>query len=55
MSKNQRFTGLQMRAREEAAPPSPEAQVEGRVTNTVEMGQESTDAAVAAIKAISEY
>jgi cytochrome c peroxidase len=35
--------------------PSLEAQVEGPVTNPVEMGQKSTDAAVAAIKSIPEY
>src|SRR6266852_2077844 len=35
--------------------PSLEAQVEGPVTNPVEMGQKSTDAAVAKIKSISEY
>src|ERR1700688_3060485 len=35
--------------------PSLEAQVEGPVTNPVEMGQKSTDAAVAAIKSMPEY
>ena len=35
--------------------PSLEAQVEGPVTNPVEMGQKSTDAALAAIKSIPEY
>jgi cytochrome c peroxidase len=35
--------------------PTLEAQVEGPVTNPVEMGQKSTDAAVAAIKTIPEY
>jgi cytochrome c peroxidase len=35
--------------------PSLEAQVEGPVTNPVEMGQKSTEAAVAAIKSIPEY
>ena len=35
--------------------PTLEAQVEGPVTNPVEMGQKSTDAAVAAIKSIPEY
>ncbi|HWN58267.1 MAG TPA: cytochrome c peroxidase [Methylomirabilota bacterium] len=35
--------------------PSLEAQVEGPVTNPVEMGQKSTDAAVAAIKSVPEY
>jgi cytochrome c peroxidase len=35
--------------------PTLEAQVEGPVTNPVEMGQKSTDAALAAIKSIPEY
>src|SRR6266478_4105943 len=35
--------------------PSLEAQVEGPVTNPVEMGQKSTDAALAKIKSIPEY
>jgi cytochrome c peroxidase len=35
--------------------PSLEAQVEGPVTNPVEMGQKSTDAAVATIKSVPEY
>ena len=35
--------------------PSLEAQVEGPVTNPVEMGQKSTDAAVAAIQSVPEY